>query len=174
MLIISAFLLFIGIWAPIMNQTHFAFRYPFQKAYISIFNGDDTFDYFPSKLPDGVKRYRLDYYPSIMQGDGYTTMSFEASDEVIDQYTNEYSKGAKYTCTVADLGGSSSILINENGANSTNKYADVRLDKRFKAICSDNAKVYIMYNSETSHRSSYTSAVIIDSENSIIEFSKIG
>lgn len=173
-LVMSAFLLFIGLWAPIMNQTHFSFRYPFQKAYIGIFNGDDTFDYFPSKLPHGVKDYRLDYLPAIMQGDGYTTMSFEASDDVIEQYMNEYSKGAIYTCTVADLGESLSIQINENGANPTNKNADVRMDKRFRAKCSDNAKVYIMYNSETSHRSPYTSAVVIDSEHNIIEFSKIG
>ncbi len=173
-LIMSAFLLFIGLCAPIMNQTHFSFRYPFQKAYIGIFNGDDTFDYFPDKLPDGIKGYRMDFFPSIMQGDGYTTMSFEASDDVIEQYTNEYSKGAIYTCTVADLGESLSIQINENGANITNKYADVLMDKRFRAKCSDNAKVYIMYNSETSHRSSYTSAVVIDSEHNLIEFSKIG
>lgn len=173
-LIISPIVLFLSLWAPIMINTHFSFRYPFQKAYIGIFNGDDTFDYFPDKLPDGIKGYRMDFFPSIMQGDGYTTMSFEASDDVIEQYTNEYSKGAIYTCTVADLGESLSIQINENGANITNKYADVLMDKRFRAKCSDNAKVYIMYNSETSHRSSYTSAVVIDSEHNLIEFSKIG
>ena len=48
------------------------------------------------------------------------------------------------------------------------------MDKRFRAKCSDNAKVYIMYNSEASHRSPYTSAVVIDREHNLIEFSKIG
>lgn len=173
-LIISPIVLFLSLWAPIMINTHFAFRYPFQKSYIEIFSGDDTFDYFPSKLPYGVKNYRLDYLPSIMQGVGYTTMSFEASDDVIEQYMNEYSKGAIYTCTVADLGESLSIQINENGANNTNKYADVHMSESFRKKCSGDAMVYIMYNSEDSHRSPYTSAVIIDSEHNLIEFSKIG
>ena len=167
-------LLLFALFAPMMFQAHFAFRYPLQKAVISIYNGDDTFQYFPSRLPKGIKNYRLDFLPAIMQADGFTTMSFKASDDVIEQYTEEYSKGAIYTCTVADLGESLSIQINENGANPTNKNADVRMDKRFRAKCSDNAMVYIMYNSETSHRSPYTSAVVIDREHNLIEFSKIG
>ncbi len=172
-LIISPIVLFLSLWAPIMINTHFAFRYPFQKSYIEIFSGDDTFDYFPDKLPDDVKNYRLDHFPSIMQGDGYTTVSFEASDDVLEQYTELYSAGAVYTCKVRELSGGS-VMINENGANNTNKYADVHMSESFRKKCSDNAKVYIMYNSETSHRSSYTSAVVIDSEHNLIEFSKIG
>ncbi|MBO7394913.1 MAG: hypothetical protein J6U16_02195 [Ruminococcus sp.] len=173
-IVISPLLLFLSLFAPIMIKTHFSFRYPFQKTYISIYNGNDTFDYFPRRLPNGIKSYRLDYFPSILQGDGYTTISFKASDDVIQQYTNEYSKDAIFVCTVADLDETLSIRINENGSNTTNKYANVRMDSRFKAKCSDDAVVYIMYNSETSHRSSYTSAVVIDSEHNLIEFSKIG
>ena len=134
----------------------------------------NTFDYFPSKLPDGIKGYRLDFFPSILQGDGYTTISFEAYNDVIDQYMNEYSKDAIFTCSLADLGESLTVRINENGANPTNKVAYVRMNNKFRAKCSNNAKVYIMYNNETSHRSSYTSAVVIDSEHNLIEFSKIG
>ena len=172
--VMSAFLLFIGLCAPIMYQTRFSFRYPFQKAYIGVFNGKDTFDYFPSKLPDGIKGYRLDFFPSILQGDGYTTISFEAYNDVIEQYMNEYSKDAIFTCSLADLGESLTVRINENGANPTNKVAYVRMNNKFRAKCSNNAKVYIMYNNETSHRSSYTSAVVIDSEHNLIEFSKRG
>lgn len=172
-LIISPIVLFLSLWAPIMINTHFAFRYPFQKSYIEIFSGDDTFDYFPDKLPDDVKNYRLDHFPSIMQGDGYTTVSFEASDDVLEQYTELYSAGAVYTCKVRELSGGS-VMINENGANNTNKYADVHMSESFRKKCSGDAMVYIMYNSEDSHRSPYTSAVIIDSVNGLAEFTKIG
>lgn len=172
-LIISPIVLFLSLWAPIMINTHFAFRYPFQKSYIEIFSGDDTFDYFPDKLPDDVKNYRLDHFPSIMQGDGYTTVSFEASDDVLEQYTELYSAGAVYTCKVRELSGGS-VMINENGANNTNKYADVHMSESFRKKCNGDAMVYIMYNSEDSHRSPYTSAVIIDSVNGLAEFTKIG
>ena len=174
LLYLSPHLLLFTLFAPMISQSHFAFRYPLQKAVISIYNGDDTFQYFPSRLPKGIKNYRLDFLPAIMQADGFTTMSFKASDDVIEQYTEEYSKGALYTCTFADLGSSMSVLIDEKGVNPTNKYADVRMDDRFKKECSDDAMVYIMYHSKDSHRSSYTSAVVIDSTNNMIEFTKIG
>ena len=172
--IMAMIAMFLVLWAPFMVHTRFAYRYPFQKAYITIFNGKETFQYLPDSLPKGIKGYRLDYLPSILQGTGYTTVSFEAPEDVIESYTKEYSENAVYTCRLSELAGGSIIQENGNDKGAAGINAEVYIDDKFRAKCSDEAMVYIMYMRKDSLRSSYTSAVIIDSENQLVEFTKIG
>ena len=70
------------------------FQYPFQMKYLSFWGYQNNF--FPEKLPDKVEDYEMEFMPSIMQGNGWTKVSFHTDSATIEQYIEELAvKGCK-------------------------------------------------------------------------------
>ncbi len=64
-----------------------AFQYPFQMKYLGNHGYQNNF--FPERLPDKVENYEMDFMPSIMQGSGWTKVSFKTDAVTIAAYKNE-------------------------------------------------------------------------------------
>lgn len=93
---ILVFILFlfcgVAVVSPITKGN--VFQYPFQMRYLSFWGYQNNF--FPEKLPDKVEDYEMEFMPSIMQGNGWTKVSFHTDSATIEQYIEELAvKGCK-------------------------------------------------------------------------------
>ncbi len=74
------------------------FQYPFQMAYINNHGYDNEF--FPESLPEKTENYTWDFMPSIMQGSGWTNVSFRTDAATLEQYVGMVEEGG---CKVESL-----------------------------------------------------------------------
>lgn len=135
-------------------------------------------DYFPDNIPDSVENYNLDYFPSMMQGTGHASISFKADENAISQYENQFSQKAIMSFDLAEYIDSGNLFnetykdeMIENGGD---KYSSMSFfyDKSLFEN-THNVKVYIL-DSVFDSNHPHTSAVLIDCEKNIVQFSRLG
>ena len=66
--------------------TPFKWQYRFQMMYIMTEGVPPK--YFPDSIPHGAKGYRLEFLPTIMQGDGHLNVSFKDAEYVSEVSEN--------------------------------------------------------------------------------------
>ena len=84
-LVFILFLFFgVAIVSPITKG--YAFQYPIQMDYLNSRGYQNVF--FPQRLPESVEDYSMDFMPSILQGSGWTNVSFKTDPATLAQYRN--------------------------------------------------------------------------------------
>lgn len=82
-LLFGLFLFFgVTVVSPITNGI--SFQYPYQMRYVDKFGYHNEF--FPEELPDRADNYEMNFMPSIMQGSGWTNVSFQTDKDTIAKY----------------------------------------------------------------------------------------
>ena len=153
-----------------------AWRYRAQLKYVDIIR-NGSFDCFPDKLPEEISDYKIEYFPSIMQGTGHFRVHFKTSAQQLEQYEKEYSAQALYTISLVDFKGTWDIQVDEVNPKATVYYSDksleVAYDKYFWAGHEKDATVYVV-SAVHYWNHPHSGAVIINKAENMIEFTHLG
>ncbi|MBP3310413.1 MAG: hypothetical protein J6L05_06360 [Ruminococcus sp.] len=160
---------------PIRLKSETQWRYNFQRQYIRFFKSY-TFKHTPDELPDEIEDYCLDYQPSLGQGAGHSNVRFKASEEIIKAYESEYAPKAIYTYPLSSFE-EGSVSVEEVSPEAQTEWENdtslvIHRDIDF---WKDNTTAMVYVLSATHNwNHPHSTAVIIDSENGMIEFAQIG
>ena len=67
--------------SPWVVHSEYKWQYPFQKAYIGLYQNIKEPEFFPDFMNDVRSGYEFDYLPSIMQGAGHYSVTFVTTPE---------------------------------------------------------------------------------------------
>ncbi|MBQ7972203.1 MAG: hypothetical protein IJ291_01940 [Lachnospiraceae bacterium] len=86
-ILLFGLILFFGVTvvSPVRNGV--PFQYPYQMRYVDKFGYHNEF--FPEELPDKADNYEMNFMPSIMQGSGWTNVSFQTDADTIAKYIDK-------------------------------------------------------------------------------------
>ena len=157
----SLFLLF-----PMMLPSGVVWKYPFQKAYLSVYGNIKEPEWFPDFTEDVKSDYLFAYMPSLMQGSGYYSVSFKTTPQAAEKYKNEFEPQAAYIFKV-DSGYLGEIVSGKLDLKE-GETLTVNLEKEFWNNCGPNTKTYVLYdNFNWNHP--HSAVVIIDMDSGRIQ-----
>lgn len=170
--IIAVFTLIHFSTPPIMVFSSLPWQYPVQSAYIGLYHNIKEPWFFPVYINKyAEKPYSFDYQPSIMQGAGHYSVTFNLSaysggDMLLTE--EQYSKNSILAIPLKDYPDNGHEVKLSDGTEGT---VLVFVDDLMKE-CPD-AVIYVL---DTNYNFNHprTSAVIIDKNNDMIEFSQLG
>lgn len=182
--IATAAIIYFGIGiVTIELNSHTLWKYPFQRAYIGLYQNIKEPEWFPDFEGDVKGEYEFDYMPSVMQGTGHYSVYFETDEETLRRYENEFSSKAEYTFTLEEYYSAENVfdraveIPDIDSKNSTEKSAAGRislfLGKRYDGQASSNVTVYVL-DSNLDFNHPHTSAVFIDKDNNAVFLSRLG
>lgn len=173
-LLISAFS---QLFAPLHVGETGAWRYPVIKGYIEAYNTTDIPDWLPDKIPAGAEDHRLDYLPSVMQGNGHFSLRFKCGGEELDRLESLGREKAKYIIPLADYiekGGDISVSgyevspAYEISGDGQGTLSDVRYDSEFWQGYEDGAEILVISASLDSHKP-HSEVMIINRESGMVQ-----
>ena len=89
--------------APLFVGTNGVWRYPIIKRYVhGAYHAVRMPEWFPDKLPQSTKSSRISYLPSVMQGSGYFSVSFECDVTEAEKWAEFGKENAKYIIPFCD------------------------------------------------------------------------
>ena len=150
--LISLFLLSMGL--PFRSSSEWRYRYQVFYCYRS----HKAPDSFPVTIPDGVTDYKLDFLPSILQGQGHFTVSFTAPEEYTKQKTIELENAAEHVFKLSSI----DIMdrkIREEDPDDSLRGLEIYLDDMERSH--PDATVYLIKSNYYTHRP-HTEAVLVD------------
>ena len=176
--IISLVAMYIFLGTPPMTVNSSAlWKYPFQRAYIGLYQNIKEPEWFPDFERDVKGEYELDYMPSILQGTGHYSVYFETDGETLKRYTDEFSAKAVYSFTFAEYSAAerSAYAPADSDEKRDNSIGDISmfLGGRYSDCTSAGVQVYVLEtNMDFNHP--HTSAVFIDKDNNAVFLSQLG
>lgn len=143
---------------PLTVHTNHFWQYCIQKSYIAVYRNNREPEWFPDFRQD-VEDMTFEYLPSVMQGDGYYSVTFHTTPEAIQKYEDFAVKGMENW--------KQETGVTAYDANTIYVYINKQLRD------SASAEVYILSGSANQNRW-HTAAVIIDKEQGIVQLSQVG
>lgn len=108
---------------------------------------------FPQRLPVNAQDCTLEFMPSVLQGSGFLCLSFKASDDVLQQYINQYSsetilpvftisqyKGESYSEVLSNI---EDYVDQENYSDSNGRGLEIYIPDEITAQYPD-AEIYVI------------------------------
>ena len=114
-------------------------QYPLALSYTYNFKSVDTF--LPKKLPKSAKKVRYEFFPTILQGDGYLCVEFTADDQYVTELKARLEEEAMYVVDYKDLG-----ILNKSIQEDSGTYDTVQLHEGTFADKHPDSTVYIIDN----------------------------
>lgn len=166
--------------APIFVGAGGAWRYPVIKGYVDSYNTTDIPEWLPDRIPSGAEDYRLEYMPSIMQGNGNFSVRFKCSGEELGKLESLGKEKARYILPLTDYI-ESGDSINVSGYAVSPAYeitsddemlqgtlSDVRYDRDFWQGYEDDAVMYVVFSSLNT-RKAHSEVIIINMESGMVQ-----
>ncbi len=125
-------------------------------------------DFLPETIPEDSTSYKFTGMPSILQGSGYISLRFKNTTKEIQKIADDYSFSV--------LDGTIKLSQYESpdiGAELDKKTISIRYDRDFWEGHEDKAYVCVLDSHGTGNHP-HSTVVIIDTEDGMIEFSKLG
>lgn len=163
---------------PLMISSNMVWQYPFQTAFVGIYQNIKEPDWFPDFTKEVEDEYQFDYVPSVMQGTGYYSVRFVTDSQCAKAYATQYEEQAIYKIPLREYSDGYRI---ENESLSEQDDTDgstfmVSMDEEFWAgywNSESTAMIYVLEsNFDWNHPRS--SVVIIDTANGKIQFIQEG
>lgn len=145
-------------------------QYPFQRAYVGIYQNVKEPDWFPDFSKDVESDYHFDYLPGIMQGTGHYSVEFVTSPERAAAYASRYAEEAQYTIPLRSIYSSSYRFPDSD--KEINLYLSSDLWVGYWNSES-NAQVYVL-DAVMNPNHPHSSAIIIDTATGKIQLSELG
>ena len=143
------------LFVPVLLPSRTVLQYPFQKAYLGLYQNIKEPEWFPDFFGDVKSDYRFEYFPGIIQADGYYSVRFKTTPQNAEKYKKEFEDKVQYVMTIK-RGHFEADGIEIKDSETTT----VKIDKEFWADCTD-AKAYVLYDDfDWNHPDS--AAVIVD------------
>ena len=145
----------INLFPPMSAGSTGKWRYPLIRRYIDCYNTVNMPSRLPDSIPDDAAEYRLEFLPSIMQGNGHFSVRYVCGNDSLDGFAESCRRDAIYTLTLAD-------------AENDSKAADIRYDRDFWAGHEESAVIYIFSGNFEHHY--HVDCVIVDEENRAVQY----
>lgn len=163
--------------APLSVSSQTLWKYPFQRAYIGLYQNIAEPDWFPDFAGDVKGGYEFDYMASMLQGTGHYSVYFETDGETVKRYAQDFSKQAKYSFTFAEYAASKRTSDAPAGTKQeqNNSIGDISMyvGSRYDGCSSADVQIYVLEtNFDFNHP--HTSAVMIDRNNNTVFLSRLG
>ena len=163
---------------PLMMSSSMIWQYPFQKAFVGIYQNIEEPEWFPDFAEVVEEEYYFDYLPSIMQGTGHCSVRFITDTECAKKYASQYEEQAVYKIPLREYSDGYWMLSSESTTEEV--YDDNRLtfylDEEFWAGCWNDESTATIYVLETNldWNHPHSSVVIIDTVKGKVQFVQEG
>ena len=173
-LLIAGITMLLTVSTPPFISSRSAWKYPMQKAYIGHFRNVKAPEEFPETLEEVLGDYAFGYMPSIMQGTGYFSVTYRTAPERAAAYAAEYAPKARYTIPLSEYDIGYKV---EDFTPREDSYDDGSLDVSISDImrggASESAQIYVL-DAVLNPNHPHSTAVIVDTETGLVQFSQLG
>lgn len=173
-LLIAAFTIMLTFTTPPFFSSRSLWKYPMQRAYIACFRNVKAPAEFPDKPEEVLGDYEFEYMPSVMQGTGHYSVTYRTSPERAAAYAGEYAPKARYTIPLSEYDYGYKV---EDFTPRENSYDDGSLDVFISEVmrggASDSAQIYVL-DAVLNWNHPHSTAVIVDTETGLVQFSRLG
>ena len=161
----------IFLMVPVVFSSGMVWKYPFQRAYIGLYQNVDEPDWFPNFLGDVRGDYLFTYMPSIMQGDGFYDVRFKTTPQKAQNYIYQFEPRAEYVFRI-DNGNIGETVSGELELKESETLT-VRINREFWEKCGPNTKAYVLFdNFNWNHP--HSAVVVVDPDSGKIQMSENG
>lgn len=161
---------FLFLMPPLGVSSEWAWQYPFQRAYIGLYQNVDEPEWLPDFMKDVESDYLFTYEPGLMQGTGHYSVEFVTTRERAAAYEQQFAPQAQYTIPLRSLY-SNTYRLPDSG-----KEITLYWNKDFWAgywNSESSAQIYVL-DADISPNHPHSSAVIIDKATGKVQFSRLG
>ena len=163
---------------PLMSMGNTGkWRYPLEKSYVQLRHTCRLAEWYPDKLPKDAENCRMDYLPSIMQGNGYFAVSFDCGDSTAAEWENFGKENAAYIVPLSDYAANDGghfdptgyAVSADNNVQSSDPTLDVFYYEDMWKGCEEDSVIYVIYtNLDFNH--AHTEAVIVNRKDGKVGF----
>ncbi len=186
-LLIAGLTLLVTFLTPAGITSRMKWQYPFQQRYISRFRNVKPSEYFPARLGEVLGDYKFEYVPSVMQGIGHYSVTYRTTPEQAAACAAEYAPKARYTIPLKEYIENGGYTV-EDFTPRENSYDDGTLDVYISEKMrggsdffddtssgggSDSTQIYVL-NAVLNWNHPHSTAVIVDTETGLVQFSQLG
>ena len=161
--------------SPWVVNSEYKWQYPYQKAYIGLYNNIKEPEFFPDFMNDVRSGYEFDYLPSIMQGAGHYSVTFVTAPERAAEYAAEFGARAMFIISLDDYLQSEGryALEEPDYENARDGTLNVYVSEGMKNGHGSKTRIYVQ-SAVLDFNHPHSSAVIADTETGLVQFTQLG